>query len=194
MSRKTLESKPTVGYDWCMQMKDVVQLGEFCQRLDVADREVRYVLERGFVPAGVAKSPSTGNHRQFSTGQAFWLAIVVKLRQSGVKTSQAAAIADLGISYLRGVTRGLSWDWRFQPERGQFDTEHKYYLDVADQKYGRIRTNACPSERGLTALPWSPIGKKDRKTSAAFQPIVVLQIDLSEIARALRVNPSPDGG
>jgi hypothetical protein len=68
-----------------------IQLAEFCRCLQVTPRLVRYVLERGFVPEGVAKHPETGNHRRFSAQQAFWLVLV---KRSGITTSLAAQIAD----------------------------------------------------------------------------------------------------
>ena len=164
-----------------METTDFVQLGEFCARLHLADREARYVLERGFVPAGVAKSPCTGNRRQFDPLQLLWLAIVVKLRQCGIKTSQAAEIAHFGINALKA-----------ERDRGQIKADQKCYLDVADQQYGRLRTVAARSDRGAQPVPWCAI-RGDRKVPVDFQPIVVLQIDLSEIARLLRANPSTAG-
>ncbi len=77
-----------------MAPTNVIQLGDFCRRLKFTDREVRYVLERGLLPPGVSPSPSTGNPRQFNPAQAFWLALVIKLRRAGIRTSLAAAMAD----------------------------------------------------------------------------------------------------
>ena len=94
-----------------MAATKAIQLGVFCARLQIADREVRYVLERGIVPPGVAKSPSTGNPRQFSPAQAFWLALVVKLRRSGFKTSLAAMTADRAATEIPGggAEPGVGW-------------------------------------------------------------------------------------
>ena len=67
-----------------------IKLRDICTTLDVGDRDGRYVLERGFVPRGVSESPGSGEHREFSPYQAYWLGMVLKLKQSGLKTPLAA--------------------------------------------------------------------------------------------------------
>lgn len=166
------------------KIKKIIQLGEFCRCLEVADREVRYVLERGFVPSGAAKAPATGNHRQFGPEQAFWLALVVKLRQFGLKTSLAAATADAALQFLRGVTQNLGWERPFLPQLGWFHTDKQYLLEVADGKYVRMLTDTCPSEEGLHAFDWVDF-RGCNATAKALRMIVVLSLDLAEIARIL---------
>ena len=78
-----------------METRGTIQLKEFCRLFRVEDRQVRYILEAGHVPDGVRRAPSTGNRREFDPGQAFWLAIVVKLKQVGLKTPLAAEVADV---------------------------------------------------------------------------------------------------
>lgn len=165
-----------------------IGLGEFCNLFDVAAREVRYVLERGFVPAGTDESPSTGNHRRFGPGQAFWLAMVVKLKQSGVKVPVAAWIADYAIESLRTITRSLNWDWGFRPEKGEFDTDRQYLVEFADLKFVRIVTDANPSIEGLYPFDWHRI-EGPRRPVEGVSPVVVIQIDLTAIARILKAIP-----
>ena len=167
-----------------MVFKETIQLGELCRRLNVTDRRVRYILEQGFVPRGVPEAPSTGNHRQFEPGHAFWLAMVVKLKQSGVKTPLAAEIADRATEGLRTVTQNLSWEWSFDPRAGRFDTVHQYFVEVGDLKLIRFVTDANPSEEGLHFFPWFPITGR-RKPIEAPQLFVVLRLDLTQIAKAL---------
>jgi hypothetical protein len=87
-----------------------IQLSEFCSLFDADDRQVRYIIEEGFVPNGVEHSPSAGNRREFGPGHAFWLAIVLKLKQTGLKTAPATDVADFANRGLRSVAQNLSWD------------------------------------------------------------------------------------
>ncbi len=162
-----------------------IRVGEFCRLFHVPAREVRYVLERGFVPAGTAEAPSTGNHRRFGPGQAFWLAMLIKLKQSGVKVPFAALIADYAVESVRTITRNLNWDWSFQPEKGEFDTEHRYLVEFADLTYVRVVTTANPGVSGLYPFDWHRI-QGPRTPVKDVAPIIVLQIDMTEIARALK--------
>ena len=47
------------------------------------------MLEQGHVPSGVQEAPDSGNYRQFGPGQAFWLGMVLKLKQAELKTPLA---------------------------------------------------------------------------------------------------------
>ena len=171
-----------------MDSSSSIKLGAFCDRVNVDEREVRYILERGFVPDGVRKSPATGNHRTFDPGQAFWLAMVLKLKQSGMKTPLAASVADYATEALRGITQNLGWDWRFMPAKGWFDTEHLYFVDVGDLQYVRLVTNACPSQERLYEFDWHPVqGKREPVKNA--EPYVIVRLDLTRIARLFRDVP-----
>ena len=162
-----------------------IQLREFCQRFDVQDRVVRYILEEGHVPDGVRSWPSTGNRREFGPDQAFWLAIVLKLKEMGLKTPQAAKVADYSAEALRTVTQNLGWDWRFLPIKGWFDTDHKYYIDIGDLRYIRLVTDSCPSKRGLYEFDWQPVEGK-RCPIQNVRPFVLLRLDLARIAEVLK--------
>src|SRR6185436_545202 len=106
-----------------------IQLGELCRRLDVPYRHARYVLEEGILPEGVAPDPERGHHRQLAPAQAFWLAIVLKLKQSAVQAPLAARIADFAKQAVRGVTRNLNWEPTFAPFDGALETEGRWYVD-----------------------------------------------------------------
>jgi hypothetical protein len=163
---------------------ETIQLGEFCRLFKVRDREVRYVLEEGYVPDGVRRAPSTGNPREFKPDQAFWLAIVLKLKNVGLKTPLAARAADYATEGLRNVSQKLSWDWRFVPKKGWFDTDHQYYTDIGDLEFIRLVTDACPSSRKLYEFDWHPV--EGKRIPVIVKPFVVLRVDLGRIAELLK--------
>lgn len=168
-----------------MKTSGTVQLGEICERLGVRERDARYVLEQGYIPKGVAKSPESGNYRQFGPGQAFWLAMVLKLKQCGIQTPLAAKIATYAEGALRTVTQNLGWEWTFLPAKGWFDTEHQYFVEIAELKYIRFGTDASPSRGGrIEYLSWHRIDKPGVPVNE-LRPCVVIRLDLSEIARLL---------
>ncbi|MEX2142013.1 MAG: hypothetical protein WD894_22290 [Pirellulales bacterium] len=162
-----------------------IQLGEICRRLDVRERDARYVLEQGHVPRGVDEAPASGNYRQFGPGPAFWLGMVLKLKAAGVQGPLAVEVADYADQALRGITQNLSWDWAFSPAQGKFDTEHRYFLDVGDRQFVRVVTDAGPSSGGrLEEFDWHPI-EKLRKPAESCRPWVVMRLDLTKIAEQL---------
>lgn len=168
-----------------MAVGDTIQLREFCRLFQFGDREVRYVLERGYVPDGVRRAPSTGHRREFAPDQAYWLAILVKLKHAGLRTPLAARAADYATGGLRTITQNLSWDFQFLPMNRQFDTEHQYFLDIGDRECIRLVTDACPGRSGLHALDWHPV-KGKREAVPNFRPFVTIRLDLVRIAEALK--------
>jgi hypothetical protein len=171
-----------------MQIRGTIKLAQFSELLGATYREVNYVLERGFVPEGVDPAPSTGHHRAFDPGQAYWLAIVLLLKRSGIRVPQAAQFADRIKHGLRGITQNLGWDWTFFPWTGKFDTEHRYVAEIGDGHWLRILTDANPSARGkgIQAVDdWSSPEATPSK-EADFAPFVVVRIDLSHLAAVLR--------
>src|SRR5436305_15234084 len=100
-----------------------MKVGEFCQRLGVPYRHARYALEEGILPAGVAPEPGRGEHRDLAPAQAFWLSVVLKLKQNGIKTPLAGQIADFALEGARGIGSNLGWDHRFNPFAGRLYTE-----------------------------------------------------------------------
>lgn len=165
-----------------------IQLGEICERLQIRERDARYVLEHGYVPEGVPESPVSGNHRQFGPGQAFWLGLVLKLKEAGIKTPIAAEIADVATRALRQTTQNLNWDWKFLPDEGRFETERQYYLELGDGEYVQFVTDASPSSSGrLETFGWSRLTRRGKLAAAphGYQPCVVIRLNLSQIARLL---------
>src|SRR5436190_3591760 len=109
-----------------------MKVGELCQRLNVPYRHARYVLEEGILPRGVEESPGRGEHRDLTSAQAFWLGIVLKLKQNGIKALLAGKIADFAHEGVRGIGSNLGWDHGFNPFLGKFDTEHQWFVDIGD--------------------------------------------------------------
>ncbi len=161
-----------------------MQVGELCDRLQVKYRHARYVCEEGYLPKGVDPNPDKGHHRELGPAQAFWLGIVLKLKQSGVKTPLASQIADFAREGLRTVTQSLNWEWTFDPFNGKLETRHKWFVDIGDLTYVRIATTANPSYRGKTYdFPWSLIGRRQEAADAA--PVVIVRVDLSRLGHLL---------
>jgi len=167
-----------------MHPAPAIRLGELCRRLDVPYRHARYVLEEGILPEGVEPQPERGHHRQLTPAQAFWLGIVLKLKQSAVKTPLAARIADFAKVMVRGVTQNLNWESNFSPFDGKLETESRWYVDVGDLKYIRLATDTNPSVQGLYTFPWRYV---DRHAGAkGVDPTVLIRVDIAGIARLLR--------
>src|SRR3954467_11549557 len=167
-----------------MSNPKTIKLRHFCDLFGFEQREVRFVLEQGFVPAGVERSPSTGNRREFAPASAFWLAIVVLLRRNGLKTSVAAHISDAATDGVRFITQNLSWDHTFLPLKGWFETDYEYTLEIGDRQYMRMVTTSCPSQEGRPyEFDWATIGR--RNPIKAVKPMVILRLDLTEISRVL---------
>jgi hypothetical protein len=161
-----------------------IQLGDLCELLDVDQREVRYILEQGHVPKGVEENPKTGNWREFGPDHAFWLAIVVKLKQAGMKMPLAAQIADVVKQGMLRMSQNLSWDPTFLPMRGWFETDHQHFVDIGDLEFIRLVTDANPSHEGLYEFPWQPIARRGI-FDTEFRPFVVHLIDITHIASLL---------
>jgi hypothetical protein len=168
-----------------MATQRTIQLGEICRRLQIKERDARYVLEQGNVPSGVDVSPDSGTYRQFGPGQAFWMALVLKLKQAGITIPHAAKIADYAEGGLRTATQNLGQDWQFRPWMGQFDTDHQYCVEVGDLEYVRFGMDANPSGGGrFRYFDWHRIVKPGVPVKG-LRPCVILRLDLTVIAQLL---------
>ena len=160
-----------------------LKLSEFCDRIQVDEREVRYALARGIVPKGMRKTPGRGHHRQFNAHQSFWMSIVLRLKAAGIKTPLAGEIAKWS-ERARGYAVNLNWDRDFSPFDGRLRTEHSWVLEVGDARFVRILTDAYPSADGLTDVTkW--VCMTTKKIDACANPIVVVAVNLSELAKLL---------
>jgi DNA-binding transcriptional MerR regulator len=168
-----------------------MKVGELAKRLGVQYRHVRYLLEEGFLPAGVNDAPGRGEHRDLTPVQAFWVGFVLSLKTAGVNTPRAAEIAELANRGVRSASKNLSWDNRFDPFKGEFETTYRWYVDVGDMCYIRVATTANPSRSGrLEETDWTEIGSKAAARGA--EPLVILRVDVSQLAKRLSESPSPE--
>jgi hypothetical protein len=162
-----------------------IQLAELCKRLDIPYRHARYVLEEGIVPRGVDPSPDRGNHRQLTPSQAFWLGIVLNLKESGVRSTLAAQIADFANEAMRGMTQRMNWDPHFSPFDGRLDSEYEWYIDIGDLTFIRVVTTAGERVGEVTELPWWRLGG-ERQDVKGVDPIVTIRLNITQLAALLR--------
>jgi hypothetical protein len=172
-----------------MKEGDTIQLGDLCRRIGVPVRMARYLTEQGLLPRGVDPAPERGHHRQLTAGQAYWLALTLMLKQSGVQAPAAAQVTAYAEETVKMVARNLNWDPWFNPFQGRLETEKSWFVEVADMKFIRIVVFPDPSGR-RPEFPWSPLGV--RRNVTGVEPVVMIRIDLARLARLL-LRPS-DGG
>ena len=160
-----------------------LKLRAFCDRIGANYRDARYVLAHGMVPEGVKTDPGRGKHRVFGDREAFWLAILLKLKVAGIKPKLAVEMANWS-ERIKGFTVNSGWDWHFSPYDGQLETENRWCLEVGDASFVRILTDANPSREGLAdETGW--VDMKSRKRCKDVEPTVTVRIDLSLMTRQL---------
>jgi len=163
-----------------------MQIGELARRIDVDYRAIRYVLERRHADSWIRAPRGRGHHRDLNTGEAFAVALLVKLKQAGLTGPKAEQFVNDVAEAVRGVARRLSWDPRFNPFAGDLVTDREWLAEVGDQRAWRILTNANPSLGGrLEVFGWFAIAKR-RRALPDFRPVVVVRLDLSRLAERLR--------
>lgn len=177
--------KPIIGC--AVEKEKQLQIAELARRLDVPYRHVRYVLEQGILPKGVSENPGRGEHRVLSSQQAFWLAMVLVLKENGINAPLAGEIARHAQRAIPGAAANASWDPFFNPWQGRFDTQHEWYFDIGDLRYMRLATTAYPSSEGLHEAMWSTIARSPRPAREA-KPLVVIRVDIAQLGRRLQTN------
>lgn len=182
------------AYKQCMGEVKTIQLRQFCELFNVEHREVRYILEQGYIPKGVMKSPSTGNRREFQPDHALWLGIVLKLKQVGLRTPLAAMVAERAVEGMTMVAQLCGWDYGLFPFEGRFHTKYNYFMDIGDLTCMRFVTDARPSRRDTRRaaswardrkyFDWQPVDGS-RYPVKDFKPFVTMRVDLARIAKLL---------
>ena len=161
-----------------------LKLREFCNRVGANYRDARYALAHGMVPSGVRDDPGRGKHRVFNYHQAFWLAILLKLKAAGIQPKLAAEIATWG-ERVKGFAVHSMYDWRFSPFDGKYETDKQWFLEVGDGQFVRIMTDADPSRRGIVDVSgWVHMDAQTLRKDA--KPTVIIRVDLSRLANQLR--------
>lgn len=159
-----------------------MQIAELASRLKVPYRHVRYVLEQGILPKGVPESPGRGEHRDLTPQQAFWLAIVLVLKENGINAPQAGEIARVAQHAISGRAANAEWDHYYNPWQGRFETEFQWFFDVGDLTYFRVATTANPSFDGLYEGAWNTI-KSPRRLAKGAEPVVIIRLDVTRLGR-----------
>lgn len=155
---------------------------DLTRKLNVPYRTVRYVLERGHAAHWIPAEPGSGHHRNLSDGQAFALAMLVTLKQAGLRMPEAEAVTRLVEEGLRTLARGLGWDPGFQPFRGELQTARTWLAEIGDAAAFRLQTDAHPSRAGvLKALPWTT-WHRPRQELKGYRPCITVCINLSRLA------------
>jgi hypothetical protein len=167
-----------------MMASEPLQIGELCRRLDVPYRDVRYVLERGFLPDGAEADPGHGHYRRLTAGQATWLAIILKLKASGVRVPQAALVADFARDAVRTVGQQMGLDPDSAPFEGKPGTNRRWFIDFGDMRYIRLVIVACPARGDTSEYDWETLEEPHQPDPLAA-PVVILRVDLTRIAQLL---------
>lgn len=168
-----------------MIVTEPLQIGEVCRRLDVPYQHAKYILERGYLPVGAEAEPGHGHHRKLTIGQATWLAIILKLKVSGVRVPQAALVADFAREAVRAVGQQMSLDANFIPFEGRLGTDRQWFIDFGDMKYIRLVTYAFATKEKVSKLGgWSTL-KEPFRMDALAAPSVVFRVDLTRITQML---------
>lgn len=157
-------------------------LGELCDRLHVPYRQARYVLEEDILPPGVNPAPERGNHRQLTAEQAFWLGVVLKLKEAGVKTPLAATMASVTAGIF-GKVDLHKYDADFEPFRGRLHARLNWYAELGDLRFIRLRAEREKPWEVVFDGTWFPIDGRNAREKP--NPVVRIQVDLSEIGRLL---------
>lgn len=166
-----------------------LKLCDFCDRIGVKYRDARYALAHGMVPEGIDEYPGRGNHRVFNYRQAFWLAILLKLKAAGIERSLAAEMASWA-ERVKGYAVNLGYDGKFSPFDGKYVTKNKWYLEVGDKKFVRILTDANPSRKGVVDISgWVHMKSGNLQQDAA--PTVTVRIDLAQLSNQLHDESKP---
>ena len=155
-----------------------------CEALEVRNRDARYVLERGHVPPGISPSPGSGEHRDFSSRQAFWLGMVLKLKEAGLKTPLATQIADYVYHSKWIQDQWPVWHLQYFLTDLCYDADKQCFVEVADSKYIRLATNDRLNTYGLPCFAWQQIEKRGVPIENV-RPFVLLRLDLLQIASRL---------
>jgi hypothetical protein len=160
-----------------------MQIGELARKIGVPYRHARYALEQGLMPKGVEENPGRGEHRQLEPKAAFWMALLLTLKENGLRAPLAAEIAEHLRLNVRSIASNLMWDPDFDPFVGKFETKYQWCADVAQLEFVRLVTTANPSRRGhLCELPWHEIRAR---TMPNIQPVIFIRIDLAGLAQKL---------
>lgn len=160
-----------------------MQLGELCERLNVPYRQARYVLEEDILPPGVEKAPQRGNFRDLTLDQAFWLGIVLKLKETGLKAPMAEKIARQTAKIFAKVDTRRP-DSGFAPFEGRLLASLDWYVEMTEMRVLRLVAEAKDSREPRFVGHW--LALDDVTTAGALDSSVSVRVNLTRIARLLQ--------
>lgn len=164
-----------------------MRLAELINRLDAPPRTVRYVLERGLAAEWVHKADGSGNHRDFTLGEAFSLGVLVKLREAGLRPAATVSAVRLIREVVTGFAQRLVWDYEFKPFSGALSTQNEWRVEAGDMKAVRVGTTASPSRAGnFEYSNWFSISDRMRELKG-FSPLVTISLDLRLLSNRLQM-------
>jgi hypothetical protein len=140
------------------------------------------------VPEGVEKAPDRGNHRDLNPKQALWLAVVLKLKASGLSTPHAVELANQIKSQIDLKACDLSQDPYFNPFAPVVRGKATTYIDVGDSSHVRLYSDPHAGVPPMTQ-PW--IGK-DTVYPHLPEPFVIIRVNISRLLELLFHTPIPD--
>lgn len=162
-------------------LSNLLKLHDVCDRIGVEEREVRYALARGIIPAGMTETPGRGCHRLFDTRQAIWLGTVLRLKSAGVHTPVAAEVVRC-VDRMDWRSLARDWDWSRFPLQGGSSSEGTWMLEVGDHAIVRICTDAVRSRlRQWDATDW--VCMRSGRIEKDATPLIIIQINVSALAR-----------
>lgn len=166
------------------------KLSDLWERLEVSEHDVRHVLNEGVLPPGADPAPGRGRHRRFDAAAAFWLSVVLRLKAVGLQVPAAAKVADRIADAKRQA--GVQGDpWIVAGGGGPRDAAGpgrpaRWLLEVGDGLFLRIKPDRPAGPRNERAWVELETGKAiDPRSSDDPRPVVVVRLDLTELARLL---------
>lgn len=164
-----------------------MKLGQLVRLVDGDYRSARYLLERGLADRWVRRWPGSGHHRDLKSGEAFALALLLRLRGFGFAAPQVERIVELVEQLIQRYAQKRKWDPRFAPFLGRLTADRQWFAEIGDHDGFRLVTDANPSHRGrLEATDWVSLDKRRRpRVLKGFQPVLILRMHLTQLANVI---------
>ncbi len=150
-------------------------LGEIATTSGLPLRRLRHVLDHDVLPGGSTRGLGRGTARVFEPFEVFGLVLATVLLEAGLRR---ATVRDCLAALVEGVTAANVTEI---PLYRAFSTSGPSRLEVGDGS--QIRLAIPGRSRAPVPMPdWTPLGGSPR-SSAAFEPLVTIAIDLARVRR-----------
>ena len=162
--------------------------GELCKRIGAQTRDLRYILEQGYVPEGVEEAPDRGNHRDLNPRQALWLAVVLKLKASGLSTPHAVKLANQMKGWIDLSANDLSLGPYHNPFAPIVSGKATTYIDVGDSLHLRLYYDPHEGVPPVTQ-PWT---QGQNINNFQPDPFTIIRVNISRLLELLFHTPTPE--